>query len=102
MGHKLYRTTAFQISGPYKLHIEFDDRTAQEIDFKPILYGELFGPLQDLNFFNQVRLDPEIQTLVWPNGADFDPETLRNWPDYRDAWLAAVQRWQQRDLVTHL
>ena len=102
MRHKLYRVTAFRITGHYKLYIEFDDGTAQEIDFKPIMYGELFGPLQDLDFFNRVRLDPEIHTLVWPNDADFDPETLRNWPEYRDAWLEAVQRWRQRDLVAHL
>lgn len=41
---------------------------------------------------DQVRLDMEAHTLVWPNDADFDPETLRNWPDYKDAWIAAAQR----------
>jgi hypothetical protein len=29
--------------------------------------------------FNQVRIDPEVHTLVWPNGADFDPAMLHDW-----------------------
>jgi hypothetical protein len=44
-----------------------------------ILAGELYGPLLDLKLFNQVRLDQEVYTLVWPNDADFDPATLHNW-----------------------
>ncbi len=44
-----------------------------------MLTGELYSPLQDLGLFNQVQLDPEISTLVWPNGADFDPATLHDW-----------------------
>jgi hypothetical protein len=35
--------------------------------------------LRDLRLFNQVQIDPEVHTLVWPNGADFDPATLYNW-----------------------
>ncbi|MBX3011592.1 MAG: DUF2442 domain-containing protein [Caldilineaceae bacterium] len=93
VGHELYRVTGFKIIGPYILFITFDDGSNQTIDFEPILYGNLYGPLRDLNLFNQVHLDPEIHTLVWPNDADFDPETLRNWPDYQEAWHKAAQRW---------
>ena len=93
IGHKLYRVTAFKIVGPYILYITFDDKSSQTINFEPILHGNIYGPLRDLRFFNQVRLDPEAYTLVWPNDADFDPETLRNWPDYKDAWIKAAQRW---------
>jgi hypothetical protein len=91
--HELYRVLSFQIVGPYTLSITFDDDSTQIIDFAPILYGEIYGPLRDLVFFNQVRLDPEVDTLVWPNDADFDPETLRNWPLYRDEWIKRSQRW---------
>jgi hypothetical protein len=48
--------------------------------FRPILAGELFGPLRNLELFNQVQIDPEIHTLVWPNGADLDPATLHECP----------------------
>jgi hypothetical protein len=37
----------------------------------------LFEPLRDLAFFSQLRLHPDIHTLVWPNGADLAPEFLR-------------------------
>ncbi len=92
--HEIYCVTDFKIVGPYTLRISFDDQTEQTINFEPILYGELFSPLRDLNFFNQVRLDEEVQTLVWPNDADFDPETLRNWPRYKDEFIKMAQSWE--------
>lgn len=52
--------------------------------------------MRDLTLFNQVRLDPEIHTLVWPNDADFDPATLYYWNDGDGAELAARARhWEQ-------
>ena len=32
----------------------------------------------DVAFFRQFRVDPECETLVWPNGADFAPEFLHD------------------------
>jgi hypothetical protein len=96
--HKLYRVTGFQIVAPYTLRIGFDDGTLQTIDFLPILEGNMYGPLRDLQLFNQVHIDPYAHTLAWPNGADFDPETLRNWNLYRDAWIDAAQMLKQRNL----
>ena len=90
--HKLYRVTNFRVEGPYTLWIKFDDGSTQVIDFEPVLFGYYHGPLRDHTLFNQVKIDPNIHTLVWPNGADFDPETLRNWPQYRQAWTNAVQQ----------
>ena len=55
--------------------------------------GEMFGPLQDVTLFNQVSIDPEVHTLVWPNGADFDPATLHDWPDYSDQLRDMAQQW---------
>lgn len=50
-----------------------------------MLAGELYGLLKDLAVFEQVQIDREVHTLVWPNGADFDPETLHDWPRYARA-----------------
>jgi hypothetical protein len=94
-GHPIVAVTAFQQIGPFTLRLEFDDGAQQTIDFSPILYGNLFGALRDPDLFRQVKIDPDFETLVWPNGADFDPATLRYWQDQLPAFLEAVQRWKQ-------
>lgn len=88
MNHLLVRVTDFNIVGDYVLRVQFDDGTEQTIDFAPVLHGYYYGPLLDLELFNQVRLDPEIHTLVWPNDTDFDPATLYNWNQGEGAGLA--------------
>jgi hypothetical protein len=94
MKHPIYRVESFEIIAPYTLHIKFDDKTEQNIDFWPVLAGELFGPLRDLDLFNQVKIDEEVHTLVWPNGADFDPATLHDWPEQVQALRAQAQQWE--------
>lgn len=74
--HPIYRITSFEILAPYTLRVRFDDGSEQVIDFSSVLKGELYGPLKNVTLFNQVQIDPEVHTLVWPNGADFDPATL--------------------------
>src|SRR5215471_11381554 len=73
MEHAIHRVTGFQIIGPYMLAVRFADGTNRTIDFSPVLAGELYGPLRELSLFNRVKVDSEVHTLVWPNGADFDP-----------------------------
>ena len=60
----------------YTLWLRFEDGSSGEVDIKPSLKGPVFEPLRDIEFFKQVRIDPEIGTIVWPNGADVAPETL--------------------------
>ena len=95
MRHPIHRVCSFEVVGAYKLRVLFEDNTGQTIDFYPILAGELYGALRDLKLFNQVRIDPEVHTLVWPNGADFDSATLHDWPDLADA-LAGNRRGGRR------
>ena len=66
--HDIHRVKSFEIIAPHTLRVSFEDDTEQVINFEPVLAGELFGPLRDLAVFNEVRLDPEVHTLVWPNG----------------------------------
>lgn len=94
MHHRIYRVTSFEIVAPYSLRLCFDDYTEQTIDFQPVLAGELYRPLRDLSMFDQVRIDPEVHTLVWPNGADFDPATLHDWPLCVDALIARAKQWE--------
>jgi hypothetical protein len=93
MIHGIYRVESFEIVGPYTVRVRFDDDTEQTIDFQPVLTGELYQPLMDLSLFNQVKIDSEASTLVWPNGADFDPATLHDWPKYVDAMTARAREW---------
>ena len=95
MSPEFRRVSSFEIVAPYTLRIEFDDKTEQTINFWPILAGELYRPLRDLTLFNQVRIDPEVHTLIWQNGADFDPATLHDWPEYVDALTERAQRWDR-------
>jgi hypothetical protein len=55
----------------------FDDGTEREIDLERELWGPMFEPLgADPKLFRQVRVDKELGTIVWPNGADMDPDVL--------------------------
>ncbi len=96
MTHAIHRVERFEIVGPYTLALRFEDGTEQRIDFRPILEGELLGPLQDPSVFNAVSLDKEVGTLTWPNGADFDPATLHDWPQVRDELVRMARHWAQR------
>ncbi len=92
--HAIHRVRACQIVGPHTVRVFFADDTEQVIDFRPVLAGQMFGPLLDITLFNQVRVDPEVHTLVWPNGADFDPETLHDWPKFVDALTEQARSWE--------
>ena len=94
MRHPIYRVEACEVVAPFTLQLRFDDGVARRIDFRPVLAGELFGPLRDLALFNQVSVDTEVHTIVWPNGADFDPATLHDWPQYEAAFCALAQQWE--------
>jgi hypothetical protein len=94
MSHPIYRVVSFDVVAPYTLRVCFDDATVRTIDFKPVLAGELYAPLGDLGLFNRVSIDPEVSTLVWPNGADFDPATLHDWPHHEQELRERAGRWQ--------
>lgn len=94
MVHPIHRVTSFRILAPYTLQVGFEDGTEQRIDFQPVLGGKLFGPLRELTLFDQVRIDPEVHTLVWPNGADFDPATLHDWQAHGPALAARAREWE--------
>ena len=63
MSHPVCKVKSFAIVRPYTLKVGFDDGLSREIDFRPILQGELYGPLRDLRLFEQVALDSEVHTL---------------------------------------
>ncbi len=92
--HPIYRVRSCEVVGPYTLRVSFDDATQQVIDFEPVLAGDLFRALRDPELFRQVRIDPEVHTLIWPNGADFDPATLHDWPKYANELAERARKWE--------
>ncbi len=70
--------------GDYRIWLTFADGVAGEIDLESELWGEIFEPLKQQVRFAEFKLDHELGTIVWPNGADFAPEFLyqKLRPDY--------------------
>ncbi len=60
----------------YIIHVRFNDDVEGEVDLREELNGEVFESLKDMNNFRQFSVDPDLQTIVWKNGADLAPEFL--------------------------
>jgi len=62
----------------YMIHLKFNDGAEGYVDLANELYGEMFAPLTDVQKFRTFKVDPELGTIVWDNGADLAPEFLRD------------------------
>ena len=60
----------------FKLRLRFDDGSERTVDLSDSLWGPMGEPLRDPDYFRRVRVDPELRTVVWPNGFDLDPDVL--------------------------
>ena len=61
----------------YLLYLKFEDNQEGVVDISQLIeFTGIFAPLQDLAYFNQVKLNPEWGTIYWENGADLDPDVL--------------------------
>ena len=73
----MLRIRAVQILEEFTVRLELTDGTTRTVDLEPYLHGPVFEPLRsDQTLFRQVRVDKELGTIVWPNGADIDPDVL--------------------------
>ncbi|HTW41688.1 MAG TPA: DUF2442 domain-containing protein [Solirubrobacteraceae bacterium] len=70
------RVTSVRVLGHYRLRVGFSDDSSREVDLTGELRSPVFEPLADPDFFARVRVDDELGTVVWPNGADLDPLVL--------------------------
>jgi Protein of unknown function (DUF2442) len=78
----------------YQLLLHFEDGIEGVVDISQLIqFSGIFIPLQDRAYFAQVQIHPELGTIVWPNGADLDPDVLYGVvtkspvPDYSRATL---------------
>lgn len=69
------RITNVETKPEYTLAITFDDGTCGEVCIADRLFGPMFEPLKDPNFFAQARVD-EFGAVCWPNDADLAPDAL--------------------------
>ncbi len=61
---------------PYVVRVVFADGEVRDVDIEPLLSGEIFRPLTEPRVFEKVAVDEYGETIVWPNGADLDPEVV--------------------------
>ena len=98
MSHPIHRVQSCDQIAPFTLRVRFGSGLERVINLASVLAGELFGRLPDPGIFSQVRVDPAVRTLVWPTGADFDPATLHDWPEFVAAFRATIVRWQSEPI----
>ena len=94
MHKSLYKITSFCFKDNYCIEFSFDDGTNKIVDLSPVLYGEMYGPLKNMQLFHQAKLDEEVHTIVWPNGADFDPSLLHNWECHLNELSERAKQWE--------
>ena len=70
------RVTEATVLEDFRVRLTFTDGTVKEIDLEPYLNGPVFDPLKDPARFREVSVDEELDTIVWPNGADICPDVL--------------------------
>ena len=63
--------------GGFRVRLSLTDGSNREVDLGPYLIGPVFEAIRtDPATFLSVRVDEELGTIVWPNGADIDPDVL--------------------------
>jgi hypothetical protein len=85
----LHDVRRVEVLEAHRLRLGFDDGAEGDVDIASLVPFEgVFGPLHESGYFARVRVDPELGTIRWPNGADIDPEVL-----YSAATGARLPEW---------
>ncbi|MDE3075002.1 MAG: DUF2442 domain-containing protein [Chloroflexota bacterium] len=82
----MVRVAAAEVLAGFSVRLQFTDGASKEVDLRPFLHGPIFEPmLRDPELFRSVKVDHELGTLVWENGADVDPDVLHE--GLTPAWM---------------
>ncbi len=74
---KMVRIVSVEPLDNFVVRLTFTDGIVRAVDLAPFLWGPVFESLrEDPELFRQVRVDPQLGTIVWPNDADLDPDVL--------------------------
>ena len=71
----LHVTSTTPLDG-YRVEVCFDDGREGIADLTEALEGPVFESLKEPDVFRKLRVDKELQTIVWPNGTDLAPEYI--------------------------
>jgi hypothetical protein len=72
----LIKVVTAKYIGDYKIRVKFSTGEERIVDMETELWGEVFEPLKDKGIFEQLTVNKELCTIVWPNGADYAPYSL--------------------------
>ena len=72
----MHYITDVEFESGYRLRLRFEDGSLRSVDLADHLDGEVFEPLKDASRFRTARLNADIDTVVWDNGADMSPYFL--------------------------
>ena len=67
-----------RVIGDHSLYLAFDDGASKVVDLFDQLYGPIFEPLRDPEYYSRMTLDRRCGTVVWPNGADYPRRRCTN------------------------
>lgn len=75
---EMHDVTSVKVLTPPRLELSFDDGTTGIVDVRNIVgtFDGVFAPMREDAYFRAVRVDTELGTIVWPNGADLCPDVL--------------------------
>ncbi|MEJ5310400.1 MAG: DUF2442 domain-containing protein [Anaerolineae bacterium] len=97
---RLIRVRSVEVLGGFEVRLGFTDGTQRVIDLTPFLHGPIFEPIRaDPNMFAAVSVDKRMGTIVWPNGADIDPDVL--YYGRTPAWMEEEYTRDELDPVWH-
>ena len=73
----MIRVRAVRPLEAFRVRLAFTDGSERDIDLSPYLRGPIFESIRrDPGVFETVSVDSALGTIVWPNGADVDPDVL--------------------------
>ena len=79
-----------EVLAGHVVRLEFTDGSRKDVDLEVYLRGPVFEAIRnDPALFRAVRVDPQLGTILWENGADIDPDVL--YLGLRPAWMDSAQ-----------
>lgn len=87
---ELVRVSEVEPLDGFSVDLTFTDGSKKVIDLGDYLRGPVFEPIRNNpELFRAVRVDEEAGTIVWPNGADIDPDVL--YLGLKPAWMNTTE-----------